>query len=83
MQVDVKQGMSITAAELSGTIAQMAVKLGQQALIIDNLTAENNELKDKAAKETENKIQQKVGGDENGKPDNQPSGDGQPSPAQQ
>ena len=61
VEVNVNQGMSVTAAELSGTIAQMAVKIGKQALIINNLSAENEDLKAKVAKQTEDKIKQKVG----------------------
>lgn len=61
MQVDVNDAMNATASELSAIVAQQAVKIAKQALVITQLQTENKKLQDKLGKETEDKIQQKVG----------------------
>lgn len=63
MQVDVNEAMNATASELSAIISSQAVKLAQQALVITQLQTENKKLKDKVGNSTEDKIQQKVGDD--------------------
>lgn len=61
MEIDINDAMSATAGELSAIVASQAVKLAKQTLVITQLQAENKKLQDKVGKETEDKIQQKVG----------------------
>lgn len=63
MQVDVDQAMALTASELSAIISSQVVKIAKQALVITQLQTENKKLKDKVGNSTEDKIQQKVGDD--------------------
>lgn len=63
MQVDVNDAMNATASELSAIVASQAVKIAKQTLVITQLQTENKKLQDKIGNSTEDKIQQKVGDD--------------------